>query len=154
MAQVIQHTEKPDDVIPTRRPRERIHGAFAKLDALGEAVLLRGPARLTQIAAVDIHRGDRRAAPGQLEAIEAGIAAHVEHAAAVQVTRQVRLDLPPLHQRKIAERMRRRGLPAVRQMQVVEPRAELLDLAVRPRARCLRFHDALAGTLPVPKSAR
>ncbi len=45
-----------------------------------------------------------------------------------QVRRQARLDLAPLHQRKIAERMAWRRLCSIGQVQVVEPRTHAVDV--------------------------
>jgi len=78
----------------------------------------------------------------QLETVEAGVAADVEHAPAAQVLRDVRRDLAPLEHREIAERMLGRSLHALRQMQVMEPRPELRNLPLqRRRARSHRGHQ-------------
>src|SRR5439155_21457765 len=68
------------------------------------------------------------AAAGELEAVEAGVAADVEHRPAAQVHRDGGCDLVLLEAWKIAQRMIRSGFETSRQVQVVEPGAEGADL--------------------------
>jgi hypothetical protein len=55
---------------------------LAELDLVLQAQLLRRPARLREVVRIHVDRQHRRAAPGQLEAVEAGVAADVQHAPA------------------------------------------------------------------------
>src|SRR5205823_892871 len=87
---------------------------------------------LREVEVLDVHRQHRRAAPGQLEAVEAGVAAHVQHAPAAQVVGEVGRDLQPLEAREIAaDEVVGRGLHAAGQVQVVEPGTEGVDLALQ-----------------------
>ena len=89
--------------------------------------------------------GDLRAAPRELEAVKTGVAADIERAPAGEVSGNVPGNFAPFKRREIAEIMLRRGLRAVGQVKVVEPRAELGNfLFERRRHRagtCCAFED-------------
>jgi hypothetical protein len=71
-----------------------------------------------------------RTTPGQLEAIESGIAADVEDLPASQIHGEMRGKLLPFPARKVAEVMFRKGLDSVRKMDVVKPRTQALDVVL------------------------
>src|SRR5215212_10017363 len=77
---------------------------------------------------VDVDAGDPGPAPGQLETVEAGVAADIEHGPTVEPAGQVGSEHVPLVPGKIAEWMIGRGLTTARKVQVVEPRPESLDV--------------------------
>src|SRR5690606_40562232 len=68
------------------------------------------PICLREEMLVDVEAYNTRAALRQLDAVEPRVAADVERAPAGHVARQVRLELPPLERREIAQRMLGRGL--------------------------------------------
>src|SRR6185437_7255937 len=114
-------------VLLLRLARKIVELHLPEFDAFVHAELVCGPACLREIVRVHVDRGDAGAARGQLEAVEAGIAADVKHPPTVQVGGNVRFDLAPLEGRKVAEEVVGRGLHAIGQMQVVEPRRERGD---------------------------
>src|ERR671913_1048231 len=125
MAHVVEDTEEEDEVETLVELRERVDGHAPELDAVARVQLLRRPARLAQVALVEIDGQHRCTARGELERVEARVAADVQRSSTAEVGRDVRGDLPPLEGREVAERVIRRGLFAAGQVQVVEPRTEL-----------------------------
>ena len=77
---------------------------------------------------VDVECGDLGASARQLEAVETGVAADIQHPPACQVWRDERRDLPPLDRWEVAEGMLGRGLRAIGQVQVVKPGRQGGDL--------------------------
>jgi hypothetical protein len=87
---------------------------------------------------VGLEPRDACAAPRELDRVEAGVAADVERGPAAKVGRKVWLDLAPFERREVAERMVGRGLPAIREMQILEPGRQRADLGIVRRCRLQR----------------
>src|SRR3954451_2668266 len=86
------------------------------------------PSGLRQIVGVSINAQHLRAASRQLEGVEAGIAANIEDFPAAEIHRQMGRQLLPLPVRKVAEMMVGEGLNRVREVDVMEPWAQALNV--------------------------
>lgn len=106
--------------------------AFADVDLRAETELVDDPTGLAEEVRVLVEGGDLRAPAGELDAVEAGIAAEIECGPAGEVGGQVRGELPPLERGKVAERMMRGGVRAVGQVDVAEPRRQRRGRAREP----------------------
>src|SRR4051812_1709445 len=94
-------------------------------------IFIGGPASLAQIVSVKVDAKNGCAAMGQLEAVEAGVAADVEAGPAGEVLREMGGDLVPFAGGEIAEPVVGAGLRAVGEMEVVEPGGEICDVGSR-----------------------
>ncbi len=144
MSQVVEHSQEPHEIELLAAGCQLVHGPFPELNVILQSVFARGPTRLREIVRVDIDTRHLRAAARQLEAIEPGIAADIEHAPARQVGGDIGLDLPPLDGRKIAQGMLGRRLRPIGKVQIVEPRRESGDLSRPVRLSCLTSHIVAA----------
>src|SRR5947209_8415146 len=125
MAQVVQHAKKKNDIELLTELLHVVNGEFAKFDFAAER--LGGESRLGQISVVEINRDYAvGAAPFHLDAVEAAIAADIQHRLTAQVRRNRMLKPLPLYAWIIAEKMIWRGLHTI-DVEIVKPIAQFAD---------------------------
>jgi hypothetical protein len=136
VAQVIEHAHEQHEIPLFAGGSEIVHLHVPELDTIAQRELACRPIRLAKEQRLHIDTGDLRAAPRELEGVEARVAPDVQRTPPCQLRRQIGRDLRPLERRKIAERVVRCRLRSVRKVQVVEPRPERGDfLLALPRGR-------------------
>src|SRR5438874_4496957 len=132
MAQVVQHAKKKNDIKLLTKLLHVVNGEFAKFDFAAER--LRGKFCLGQISVVEIDRDDPvRAASFHLDAVEAAIAADIQHRLTAQVRRNRMLKSLPLYAWIIAQKMIWRGLHTI-EVEIVKPIAQFADTVRDPFA--------------------
>src|SRR5829696_2202212 len=115
---------------------------MTELDGLFQAQFPCGPLSLLQVVGIGVDAGYLRSPARQLEAVIAGVASDIQRSPPVQSARQMRGERVPLVTGEVAQEMRRCRFSAIRQVKVVEPGAQFLNLGLEPS---LRGVDLLLG---------
>ena len=152
VAQVVKHPHEDHEVEAFAQRGHVIDAHLAELDPVHVQHLGRQP-RLRQIAGVAVDPENARGAPAaHLEAVEARVAADVEHGLARQVAGDEMGEAGELVGRVVAQEMPGRGADTV-EVEVLEPGAKRLDSFCDLRCVHQPFRQAVpltAMTCPAP----
>ena len=126
---MVEDPHEPDQVEGFGQTREVVNLHPAKFHLSRQSHFGRRPTRLGEVMVVHVDAEDRCAPLGELEGVKTRVAADVQHAPAGEIGGDEVGDEGPLVGREITpdERVRRQGLGAVRQVEVVKPGRERVD---------------------------